>query len=70
MDGGWTGYQQKLDELGYINGYPWPFVHVDHMEDTRSPHCIRTKEHEEYKQALRGMSLEEFTDQLCVWRPH
>jgi hypothetical protein len=70
MDGGWTSYQQRLDELGYINGYPWPFVHVDHMEDTRSPHCIRTDEHQQYKQALRGMSLEEFTQELCVWKPH
>lgn len=70
MDGGWTWYQQRLDELGYINGYPWPLVHVDHMEDTRSPHCIRTEEHEQYKQALRGMSLDEFTQELCVWKPH
>jgi len=70
MDGGWTWYQERLDELGYINGYPWPLVHVDHMEDTRSPHCIRTDEHEQYKQDLRGMSLEEFTQELCVWRPH
>jgi hypothetical protein len=70
MDGGWTWYQQRLDELGYINGYPWPFVHVDHMEDTRSPHCIRTEEHERYKRTMRGMSLEEFTRELCVWKPH
>jgi hypothetical protein len=48
----------------------WPLVHVDHMEDTRSPKCIRTPEHQAYKQALRGMSLEQFTDQLCVWHPH
>ena len=70
LDGGWTWYQQKLDQLGYINGYPWPLVHVDHMEDTRSRHCIRTSEHEEYKQSLRGMSLDEFTRELCVWKPH
>jgi hypothetical protein len=70
MDGGWTCYQQRLDELGYINGYPWPFVRVDHMEDTRSPHCIRTEEHERYKRDLRGMSLDEFTQELCVWKPH
>ncbi|MBI3463244.1 MAG: glycosyltransferase [Planctomycetes bacterium] len=70
MDGGWTWYQQRLDELGFINGYAWPFVHVDHMEDTRSPHCVRTHEHQAYKQALRGMSLEEFTQELCVWKPH
>jgi hypothetical protein len=70
IDGGWTWYQQELDGLGYINGYPWPFVHVDHMEDTRSMHCIRTEEHERYKRDLRGMSLDEFTQKLCVWKPH
>jgi hypothetical protein len=70
LDGGWTWYQQRLDERGYINGCPWPFVHVDHMEDTRSDHCIRTQEHEAYEQAMRGMSLDEFTKELCVWRPH
>ncbi|HVC92192.1 MAG TPA: hypothetical protein VND64_00800, partial [Pirellulales bacterium] len=52
-----------------VNGYPWPPIHVDHMEDVRSPRCIRTAEHQEYKQALRGMSLEQFTEDLCVWRP-
>jgi len=70
LDGGWTAYQERLDELGFINGYAWPFVHVDHMEDARSPHCIRTAGHERYKQELRGMSLDEFTQALCVWRPH
>lgn len=39
------------------------------MEDTRSPYCIRTPEHEAYKHALRGVGLEEFTRELCVWRP-
>ncbi|HJT36567.1 MAG TPA: hypothetical protein VJ783_31380 [Pirellulales bacterium] len=39
------------------------------MEDTRSAYCIRTPEHESYKHALRGMGLDEFTRELCVWRP-
>ena len=69
LDGGWTYYQELLAQAGYINGYPWPPIHVDHMEDTRSPHCIRTQEHESYKQQMRGMSLDEFTEALCVWRP-
>ncbi|HEX5443905.1 MAG TPA: methyltransferase domain-containing protein [Pirellulales bacterium] len=69
MEGGWTAYQQRLGELGYINGYPWPLIHVEHMEDTRSAYCIRTPEHEAYKHALRGVGLEEFTRELCVWQP-
>ncbi|HWB11545.1 MAG TPA: glycosyltransferase [Pirellulales bacterium] len=70
MDSGWTIYQQRLTDQGYINGYPWPPVHVDHMEDTRSPHCIRSEEHQSYKREERGMGLEEFTQELCVWRPN
>jgi hypothetical protein len=70
MDSGWTFYQQRLTEAGFINGYPWPPVHVDHMEDSRSPHCIRSDEHERYKRDERGMGLEEFTNELCAWRPH
>jgi glycosyltransferase involved in cell wall biosynthesis len=69
MDSGWTFYQQRMTDEGLINGYPWPPIHVDHMEDTRSPRCVRTPEHQEYKRALRGMSLEQFTEELCVWRP-
>jgi hypothetical protein len=69
MDSGWTFYQQRLTDEGLINGYPWPPIHVDHMEDTRSPRCIRTPEYEQYKRDLRGMSPEQFTQELCVWRP-
>jgi glycosyltransferase involved in cell wall biosynthesis len=29
MDSGWTFYQQRLTDAGFINGYPWPPVHVD-----------------------------------------
>jgi 2-polyprenyl-3-methyl-5-hydroxy-6-metoxy-1,4-benzoquinol methylase/GT2 family glycosyltransferase len=70
MDSGWTVYQQRLTDAGFVNGYPWPPIHVDHMEDTRSPHCIRSEEHQRYKTDERGMGLEEFTRELCVWRPN
>ncbi|MEX2118242.1 MAG: glycosyltransferase [Pirellulales bacterium] len=69
MDSGWTIYQQRIGELGLVNGYPYPLIHVDHMEDTRSAHCIRSAEHQQYKRQQRGMDLEEFTNELCVWRP-
>jgi hypothetical protein len=29
---------------GLVNGYPWPPIRVDHMEDTRSPRCVQTAE--------------------------
>lgn len=69
LESGWTVYQQRLSEAGLINGYVWPPVHVDHMEDTRSPWCVRSEAHEKYKHEMRGMGLQEFTDELCVWRP-
>jgi hypothetical protein len=55
MDTGWTVYQQRLTDAGFVNGYPWPPVDVDHVEDTRSPHCIRSEEHQRYKRDERGM---------------
>jgi len=70
MDSGWTFYQERMAAAGMIHGYPVPLIHVEHLEDTRSPHCVRTAEHQAYKQALRGMSLEQSTEALCVWRPH
>lgn len=69
MDFGWTFYQEALHAAGWINGYAWPAIHVDHMEDTRSEHCIRSLPHQQYKRALRGMSLEESTQAMCIWRP-
>jgi hypothetical protein len=27
-----------------VNGNPWPPMHVDRMEDTRSPRCVQTAE--------------------------
>jgi hypothetical protein len=69
LDSGWTFYQERINELGLVNGYPWPPIHVDHMEDVRSPRTIRTAEYEAYKQDMRGMGLEQFTQELCVWRP-
>ena len=70
MDSGWTFYQERMAAAGMIHGYPVPLIHVDHLEDTRSPHCIHSDEHQAYKQALRGMNLEQSTEALCVWRPH
>ena len=70
MDSGWTLYQERMVAAGMIHGYPVPLIHVEHLEDTRSPHCIRSADHQAYKQALRGMNLEQSTEALCVWRPH
>ena len=35
-----TGYCIRLARLGAINGYYFPFVAEDHMDDPRSPHTL------------------------------
>ncbi len=64
LESGWTDYQERLTRAGYINGYPLPLMPVDHMEDTRSPHHADCAEDQNYKLLMRGLSLEECTQQL------
>lgn len=66
LESAWTDYQEQLHRLGYVNGYPLPLIHVDHMEDTRSPNHIASSEHESYKLAMRGQSLGECTMRMYV----
>ena len=35
-----TGYCQRVARAGGINGYYYPFVPEDHMDDPRSPHTL------------------------------
>lgn len=63
LESGWTRYQERLHRAGYANGYPLPLIYVEHMEDTRSHFYIGDKQHEDYKQAMRGLSLDECTEQ-------
>ena len=66
LESTWTEYQEQLHRSGLVNGYPLPLTFVDHMEDTRSDHCIRSDAHEEYKAAMRGLSLEDCTEKYYV----
>lgn len=45
VDESFTGYCLRLARCGAVNGYLYPFVPEDHMDDPRSPHSlIRTDE--------------------------
>lgn len=66
LESSWTEYQDQLSRRGFVNGYPLPLTFVDHMEDTRSDHCVLSAEHEAYKTAMRGQTLEECTMRLYV----
>ena len=58
---GLTDYQWKWSDAGKINGYVYPLVKVEHMEDGRSQHCIKNKEHNDYKLNVRNMGIDNNT---------
>lgn len=64
LESGWTDYQERIHRAGFINGYPLPLIFVDHMEDTRSINHMNKQEDENYKLAMRGLSLHECTESL------
>lgn len=35
---GWTGYQKEIFRRGYINGYLYPLLQVEHFDDPLDPH--------------------------------
>lgn len=57
---GWTRYQCELTTAGYINGYTWPLMYVDHMDDPRSDHFDQSEDNikrMEYVMSLRGIKV-------------
>ena len=64
---GFTEFQQAFQRNGKINGYLWnPILYVEHMEDARSPFCIKTKEYEDYKMETRGSTINDYTNAMYV----
>lgn len=35
-----TGYWLKMARVGYINGWYYPLIYQEHMDDPRSEHCL------------------------------
>lgn len=59
---GIMGLSEYQAEMGLVNGYLWnPVLWVEHMEDGRSPHCIKTQEYQDYKLLTRGLTIEQYT---------
>ena len=58
---GLTDYQWKMYKNGKTNGYLYPLIWVEHMEDSRSRHCINNKEHNLYKSRVRNLSINDAT---------
>jgi len=48
--GGWTGYQQKLSDEGYIIGYYYPLIYFKHIHNSS----------EAYFKEVRGMSRRKY----------
>lgn len=53
---GLSEYQWKFKEKGLVNGYIYPFIFTDHMQDGRSKHCVR-----EYPNKF-GMGTDDYTN--------
>ncbi len=49
---GWTEYQHALDASGYLNGYLYPLLFVDHMDDPRSPNCLLQSNYLDYAKTV------------------
>lgn len=63
-------YCKRLSLRGWINGWLYPFVHYENLDDPRSPHTmIRTQEDLERRLPLTAQyndvrTIEDWTDQL------
>lgn len=64
---GLSDYQMEFQKRGLKNGYLWsPILWVEHLEDCRSAHFIDSAEHQAYKFGMRGMSLQQNTDENYI----
>lgn len=55
---GTTQYWLKIGLAGYVNGYYYPLIPQEHMDDPRSSHCMLTDDE----------SIRKFRDVSCVLR--
>lgn len=42
---GWTEYQISIYKSGYVNGYIWPLLYVEHFDDPLSQYNLTFSEH-------------------------
>lgn len=59
---GWTDYQHRLVEQGYLVGYLYPLVQLEYMDDPRSPHCLIEQKYQDYTREIWKEHGIEFKD--------
>ena len=60
---GLTDYQLAWKEQGFVNGYLYPLVYVQHLEDPREPHHIDTEEYDNTSLRVRGVAGQDWINQ-------
>jgi hypothetical protein len=66
---GWSHYVIRLSARGWLNGWYYPFLYQDHMDDPRSPHTqFKTDEDVRQKVGLtsRGLGVTTIEEALRV----
>ena len=65
-DESFTRWCVRVAEAGYVNGWLFPFIHEDHMDDPRSPNTLYTTD--EAFRALRPLSaIATGADSVASW---
>jgi len=54
--GGWTRYQSTLYKEGYIIGYPFPFLKVEHLGDPDHPQSLDKKLYQHYTELFWALN--------------
>ena len=63
---GWTDYQHRLVEAGYLVGYLYPLLQLEYMDDPRSDKCLINAKYRDYTREIwqeHGIEFRD-TDQL------
>ncbi|MBT7790612.1 MAG: glycosyltransferase, partial [Calditrichaeota bacterium] len=66
---GWTEYQHKIVNSGYVVGYLYPLIQLEYMDDPRSEYCLIEKKYQKYTRDIwkeRGVDFVS-SDQLTKW---
>jgi glycosyltransferase involved in cell wall biosynthesis len=64
---GWTGYQRGLAKKGYVNGYLFPLLLVEHFDDPLSEYNLAFSDHLETSQISMGEKGISDREELLYW---
>jgi GT2 family glycosyltransferase len=64
---GWTEYQKRMFAAGYVNGYVYPLLYVEHFDDPLSKHNLVFTEHRKQSEiSLSDKGIKSF-DEMLAW---